>query len=181
MGLSLKKLIGRFYKTSEWKEIEYFDEKWKKRISQMSKYIKPGDSVVDYGCGQMWLKDFLDPTCAYYGVDYCDRGDGTIICDFNKMQFPAQGATAAFVSGCIEYVENPGWFISNIVTHHSKCVISYCCTDNFPDMRHRNSLGWKNHLTKAELISLFENNGMHLSANEATETKNEIFFFIKVD
>ena len=131
MGLSVRKLIGWFYKTNEWKKIEYFDESWKKRIFQMSKYITPSDSIVDYGCGKMWLKEYLQTSNIYSGVDYQKRDEETIVCDFNKKEFPNKNSTVAFVSGCLEYVEDPKWFLNNIASYHNKCIISYCCMDNF--------------------------------------------------
>jgi hypothetical protein len=179
MVLSVKKWIGRFYKSKEWKEMEYFDERWKKRIQQMSRYLTPTDSIVDYGCGKMWLKDLITASNKYYGVDYQKRDEATIVCDFNKNEFPNIKASVSFVSGCLEYVENPLWFIKQIARHHERCIISYCCTDNFDNSLERKKLGWKNSLSKKEIINLFENEGLHLKANEITPTLNQIFHFEK--
>jgi hypothetical protein len=179
MVSSVKKWIGRFYKTKEWREIEYFDESWKKRIHQMSKYITPTDSIVDYGCGKMWLKEFIAPSNAYYGVDYQKREEGTIVCDFNKKEFPGIRTSVSFISGCLEYIDKPSWFIKNIALYHEKCIISYCCNDNFNNIVERKQLGWKNNLSKKDLIALFEKEGLYLKSNEATPTVNQIFYFEK--
>lgn len=179
MGLFIRKLIGKFYKGNEWKDLEYFDEKWKNRIHQMSEFISSTDSVVDYGCGKMWLRDYLSPQNMYYGVDYQSRGAGTIVCDFNSKQFPNIKSDIAFISGCLEYIDDPKWFLENISNYHEKCVISYCCLDNFGDFVSRKKLGWKNNFSKFELISLFESYRMTLKKNEITQTKNDIFYFEK--
>lgn len=179
MGLSVKKLIGLFYKSKEWKSIEYFDDSWKKRIFQMSRYIRTEDSIVDYGCGKMWLKEYLSKSNTYIGVDYQKRDDATIVCDFNKKEFPNLNSTVAFVSGCLEYVEDPKWFLNKIAEHHEKCIISYCCTDQFEDYKQRKDLGWKNHLSKRELINLFGALKMLLKESDETLTRNQLFYFEK--
>ncbi|MBK9568932.1 MAG: hypothetical protein IPO53_02690 [Chitinophagaceae bacterium] len=64
MALFQKSLPGRifnklnlfFKKEKKWQDIEYFDDKWKERIEQMARFIKNGSSVIDLGCGPMWLK-----------------------------------------------------------------------------------------------------------------------------
>ncbi len=88
MGLKLiKKIINRVRKTLRlkpvWQQIEYFNPDWKGRIGKMASHIAPGESVVDLGCGQMWLKEFLSASSRYTGVDYTQRGADTIVADFN--------------------------------------------------------------------------------------------------
>ena len=67
MALFKKSLPGRifnklnlfFKKEKKWQDIEYFDDKWKERIEQMARFIKNGSTVIDFGCGPMWLKEYL--------------------------------------------------------------------------------------------------------------------------
>jgi len=179
MGLLIRKLIGLFHKTNEWKEMEYFDEGWKSRISQMAKFIPQGASVVDYGCGKMWLKEYLSASSEYSGVDYQKRDESTIVCDFNAMEFPKISAQVAFVSGCLEYVEKPDWFVSLISEYHEQCVISYCSTYYFNDFKQRKNLGWKNHLSESELKELFKRHHMNLVSQDNTPTNNKLFNFMK--
>ena len=89
MKISVFPILRKFInKKINWKDIEYFDDKWKLRIDKMSKYIERNDSVMDLGCGKMWLKKHLHETNLYIPVDYKNRGEGTIICEFNKNEFP---------------------------------------------------------------------------------------------
>jgi len=143
----------------EWKDIEYFDDSWKERIRFMSKYIPHSKSVMDIGCGRMWLREMI-PTSIYIPVDYKKRDNNTIICDLNKYEFPNQTADVIFISGCLEYVKDYEWFITEISKHSQKCIVSYCAFDDECDIAVRKSRTWVNNLTKKELIKEFSKNGM---------------------
>ena len=167
-------LIGKGTRT--WINIEYFDPSWTKRIKEMSKYIQPGKSIIDLGCGKMWLKQYLKDN-KYFPVDYTDRGEGTIICDFNTGEFPEINADVAFISGALEYVEDPDWFISNVSKRCSECVISYCTIEDYPDVKFRNKQGWVNSYSNQEIIDLFAKFGFKLVAENTNIPKNRIFYF----
>lgn len=177
--ISLLTRVGiRFGKSLvHWKHIEHFDETWKLRIQKMSKYIHSGESVIDLGCGLMWLKEYLPRNCTYTGVDYTKRNPETVLCDFNKKNFPKQQADVAFVSGCLEYIDDPAWFAKQIASSANKCVVSYCTMEAIPSMKSRIQLCWKNHMTKNQLIQLFENQNFKLTNSEDGE--NSIFIFEK--
>lgn len=166
-------------KTNSWKSNEYFDPNWKLRIKDMSQYIDSGSVVIDFGCGEMWLKEFITENELYIPVDYVSRGEGTIICDFNKYEFPKIDANIAFVSGCLEYIHDVNWFIEKISKSNNKCILSYCTTDFFSNTEIRKELAWQNHLSKSDIIILFENNNFFLVEENLTKTNNQIFVFKK--
>ena len=105
----ITRLIGYFGRSRpvSWRNIEYFNKKWKVRIEKMSAFVDPNCSVVDLGCGRMWLREYLPKTVRYYPVDYEDRGAGCIVQDFNQYQYPDVDADTAFASGCQEHVNDP--------------------------------------------------------------------------
>ncbi len=144
----------------------------------MSEFIPAGSSVIDLGCGRMWLKQFLNGN-TYYGVDYTDRGEGTIICDFNQGEFPTEHADVAFVSGCLEYIENYKWFVNCIGQNSQSCVISYCTMERFSNKPVRRELAWVNDLTRADLIELFSGIGMKLVEEKVTKSDDSVFYFSK--
>ncbi len=163
----------------EWKEIEYFDEKWQERIKRLAEFVPPGSSVMDLGCGKMWVRNFL-VDCVYIPVDYASRGEETIVCDFNKGEFPDRNVDVAFVSGCLEYVENPRWFVDQIVNHADRCVISYCTTEAFPNPVMRSATGWKNSFDAAQIIAMFEEKSMRLIGRDfLPDSGNTLFCFVK--
>lgn len=143
----------------EWNNLEKFEEHFFNRMKVMAEYIPSGASVLDMGCGPMWLKRILSPDSIYYPVDYIARGKDTIVCDFNKHEFPDNHADIIFCSGVIEYVVDYKWFIKEIAAHGKKCIVSYNPVEYTPDQKMRESLNWVNSLSRAELISCFESAG----------------------
>lgn len=160
-----------------WAQIEYFNPEWKHRIQVMSQYVGKTDSVLDLGCGQMWLKEFLSSSNSYTGVDYQQRDSETIVCNFNNHEFPDVKADVFFISGCLEYVIDPGAFICRIAAGCKRCIISYCCLEEFPDIAKRREHAWVNDLSKDQLIELFARNGMDLAFEDKTVTNNCILIF----
>jgi hypothetical protein len=173
---AVKNYRGVVSEVPSWQEIEHFDEAWKQRIKQMSYFIPPGASVVDLGCGKMWLKEFI-PDSRYTGVDYLHRGDGCVVVDFNLSQFPVIDADVAFVSGALEYIINPEWFIDEISKHFQMCILSYWCFDDIPDISRRRAVGWVNDLTIKEMCRLFNEKGFRLKFPVETWLEHSIFVF----
>ena len=176
---ALRRLLGIGTATKQarsWRDVERFPEAWSGRIQVMAEHVTPGSSVADMGCGPMRLRRYIRD-CAYIPVDYCDRGPGTVICDFNKDTFPALEVDCIFVSGCLEYVDLPEEFIKNISNSCRRCVISYCSVDYSADIESRAHAGWVNHLTEQELITLFRVRGMELVHRSIYGTENSIFVF----
>lgn len=172
-------ILKRFLSGAKrWADVERFDPAWRERIRLMASFLDDSDAVVvDLGCGPMWLRDFLLGGVRYVGVDYAARGPDTLICDFNKKQFPEIGRATFFVSGCMEYVEDPEWFIGMIAARSKKCVLSYCATEDFPDLVWRRKRGWVNALDAAAVERLFASRGMSCVQKVVTESRNTVFVF----
>ncbi len=145
----------------------------------MATYIDPKTRVLDLGCGKMWLSEVLPKDCIYVPVDYVKRSDKTLVFDFNKYEFPGIPVDVAFVSGCLEYVEDFGWFIGEISKYSQTCIVSYCLLEQFPDIRVRRELAWVNNLDKLQLINLFVESGFKIIKEDITQTNNSIFIFKK--
>ncbi len=162
----------------KWEKLEYFDESWKNRMKVMVKFIPDNVSVIDLGCGPMWLKQFLKIR-KYYPVDYKKRAEDTIVCDFNKHEFPGLKADFAFVGGCLEYIKDYQWFVKQIAANVNSCVISYCAVELVPDLATRHKYAWVNNLSRNNIIDLFEKNGMSLKGEDKYLNTNLIFMFSK--
>lgn len=172
----LQRFKQYFSRAPRWAEQERFDPKWRERIRLMAAFIDESDSVVvDLGCGPMWLRDFLPEGVDYLAVDYVWRGPGTIVCDFNRKQFPATAAATFFVSGCLEYVEAPNWFAQMIASRSTKCVLSYCTIEEFPDLTWRRKRGWVNHMEELAVERLFSEHGMLCVNRRITSSRNTVF------
>ena len=151
----------------------------------MASYI-PDDckSVLDVGCGKMWLKEFLKPSVKYYGLDYVARDDETIVCDLNKREFPDIKTDVCFCSGVIAYVneENLDWFCKKLRETSPILLISY----NTRDLGHyqnyfitlRKMRYFKNHMKRKEFINLLEKAGFKLETRQKWDSRTEIFKFV---
>ena len=165
------------YRSRNWKEIEYFDETWKKRIGRMAQLIdRHAKSVADLGCGRCWLKEVLPPGIKYIGVDYQPRECAdTLVCDFNAGQFPNIKADVVFCSGILEYLEDLPTFVQNICQITNQIIWSYCSTDYIADIRTRGYRGWKNHFSSLDVISMFLEQGPVLTDINLEIQGNPIF------
>ncbi|MCD7878792.1 MAG: Coenzyme F420 hydrogenase/dehydrogenase, beta subunit C-terminal domain, partial [Candidatus Gastranaerophilales bacterium] len=170
----------------DWKQREVKEnidyEIFRPRIQFMSKFLVSDDrSVADFGCGTMILKDFLDENVKYYPIDYVDRGEGTILCDFNKKEFPhsIKSLDCAFMSGFLQYIDSPQWLISKLSSICKKVIITYPTIDYFNDIEDRKSRAWRNHLTQEELISHFTKNNFMVSEIEHRDDFKQLLIVFK--
>lgn len=164
----------------QWEKIEYFDESWRNRISEMALLIDDEKTVLDLGCGMMWLRDYLPAGCSYVPCDYVARSAETVVCDFNKKEFPDRAVDLCFVSGCLEYVEDVEWFLGRISIACSTLILSYCTTGLVPDREGRKALGWKNHMSRDCLVAKVESTGFRLVKKGNDVDGNEIMKFVKI-
>ena len=88
---------------------------WKRRARNLAQLI-PSDvkSIMDIGCGESLVKEFLSQDIKYYGVDYQKRTDDTIVCDINKNRLPHINVDLYYMAGVIDYVENIPKFITQL-------------------------------------------------------------------
>lgn len=180
IGAWIKKYFAKSKKDFSWKEIEYFNEEWKNRIQVMAGLItKDEKSILDLGCGKMWLKEYLSPNITYFGCDYKDRGNETLICDFNKKQFPNQNVDVCFISGCLEYIDDVDWFLEQVSKASNSIIVSYCPTDYFPDISDRKTRAWVNHMNISQLVNKITKLGFYLEVQKNEISNNSIFRFIR--
>jgi hypothetical protein len=172
------------YVKSDWGDLEKtykMDEMtgWQIRIKLMYRLFScSSQSVMDLGAGAMTLKRYLPDDIRYIPVDYIKRYDETVVCDFNKQEFPNYSVDTIFVSGCLEYVENVEWFIEKIQNQCAKeVIISYRSLELTPDIQYRVSIGWVNFYTTTEIIEIFQKYGFLLSRSLIMRGKTVILKF----
>jgi len=142
-----------------WMEIEHFDLAWRDRIAVMARLIQDEVTILDLGCGPMWLKELLPEGKIYIGCDYVSRGEGTLVADFNQHQFPSVWADVCFVSGTLEYVRDVDWFLGETASSSPALLLSYCTTELRPGILRRRSYGWLNHMSRQTLLSKLAQRG----------------------
>lgn len=86
--------MDKNWKTNECSGAEIRWEKWNPRMKRIydlvSSELTDGRlrSVMDLGAGQMYLKTLLPQEVSYLPVDYVRRCLETVVCDFNRYEFP---------------------------------------------------------------------------------------------
>ncbi len=157
-----------------WEGIEYFGD-WKWRSKAMRKYISPDcRSILDLGCGEMHIKQFLNPNMKYYGCDYKKRDEDTIVCDLAMGEFPEINVDAIFIAGVLEYLYNWKDVLKKSSEQCRQIVMSYSTKESAPD---RDPI-WVTHISESEIIEHLAELGFALHGSEVFNT-SKIFNFIK--
>jgi hypothetical protein len=141
---------------TDYKRWSTLTEQWDKRNEFIAGIIDDGSVVIEFGAGNESLRKLLNK-CSYTPSDVVRRSPETVICDINTGAFPDLCYYDTIVlSGVLEYiyVENIKKFLEHVekFTNIKTIVCSY--EHGNTDMREFN--GWKNDMSKQELISMFE-------------------------
>lgn len=113
-------------------------------------------SVVDYGAGYKFMKDLLPSDTAYYPVDFIDRGDHTIICDFNKHEFPNIYSELSVCMGTLMYIEPAEELLDPICRHTERWILfSFITLEGMPDIEIRRKSGMCQDFTEPQIIGMF--------------------------
>lgn len=153
-----------------WEELE--DNKlanWElmsKRYEMISEWNWiPNDvkTVADYGAGHMFIKKYLSSFTEYYPIDYIDRGDNTILCDFNEGCFPNIVTELSVCTGTLMCVKPAKELVSHICKHTLHTIIfSYVILEGFSDINIRRQSSMCNDFTSQEIIDMFSMNGFEI-------------------
>lgn len=160
-----------------WTQDEEFHPDWELRNKLIASYINIPGIVADFGCGKMTLEKYLKPNNSYLPIDVHRRDNRTIVFDVNRHSLPSINADIAVCSGFLEYVVDLRQFVHSIQNCRFKMfIMSYCTTNDFPDLRKRRSLNWVSHLSISDILYLFLSQ-FNLSAIDDFN-KNSIFVWI---
>ena len=128
---------------------------WDERTTILGEFIKPESQIVEFGAGNMALRDNLPAGCSYTPSDIYKRSDEVIVCDLNKpilIDF-SKYDTAVF-SGVLEYVYDIDKVFNQLKPFVKYVVLSYSCKD-ITDTN-RLERGWLSDYTRAELERIFK-------------------------
>ncbi len=118
-------------------------------------------TIMDLGCGMQALRNMLSRHQVYIPVDCIARSDDTIVCDFNKGEFPQQNGDVCLISGCLEYIHNWKCFLNAVARSCTQICLSYATAEL---TRNRNML-WVNSIPEIELIRFVVDCGFELADN----------------
>ena len=148
----------------------------KKRVYYLSEWIdKTIKSIADYGAGKMYMKECIDSDVSYFPIDYIRRTDETIVCDFNRGEFPKLQTDVALCLGIFEVLNSAETLMQHVCENTDKdIIVSYPTTDKFPDIEGRRTSAYLNDLTEAMILSTMDNHGFKL-LNQVEDPWNAIY------
>lgn len=119
-----------------------------------------GNSVVlDLGCVVPALRLMLPPDSVYIGSDVAKRYDGCLVTNYNAGEMPSHSQTTLVtVLGLLEHIEDVTGFLARIRKYNVPVLLTYHAVEDIPHID-RSAFGWKNSLTRQELISLVRTAG----------------------
>lgn len=167
---------------AHWKRTGAFYPVYDLRVQYMAGLISEDTkSVLDLGCGDMYLKKYLPETVNYFLCDYFKHDEDTIVCDLGNNQFPQICADTVFMSGILEHIEDTDFLIKSACTcAQIEIILSYCTLDYRPDLIERGMHGIKNNFSVYDIVNVFTENGMELDRTYYLEhPMQSIFRFVR--
>lgn len=126
----LQKIIDKIRKKNTWSEHFEYNPDMKLRYENMLDLLdKEFSSVLDLGCGCQYLLDILHERNSgggveYLGLDLHRHKESTVVCDFNKKEFPVNKQyDLVVVAGLLEYIYNKNWFLKNVMQRCNKYLL----------------------------------------------------------
>lgn len=173
---SIRKLTNRSdYR--RWSDSHSLSSNWDSRTLLISKFIPEDSTVLEFGAGNMYLRDQLPPNCTYIPSDLVPRHKHTFVCDLNKKNLPSLPRhDVAIFSGVLEYVNDVPRLINILARSNALIIASYAITDNAPNDRRRH--GWVNDYSHDSFVAIFVEAGYYLSDIKTWKTQ-EIYQFKK--
>lgn len=137
-------------------------ESYDERMEFMARFVRPNSSVLDMGAGSLALKKYLPAGCRYQSCDAVSREATTIVCNFNKNEFPpVKHYDYVYCSGLLEYINDLPHFMRQLRRYSDDFIVSYVATRSKSKkrIRKREGLDWVNHYNFIETVKIFLSNG----------------------
>ena len=120
-------------------------------------------SIADYGAGKLSLQQFLEPSAAYYPIDYVKRSEETIVCDFDHGRLPNLQTDVAVCTATLVFIEHAEKLLEHICTHTAqRIILSYVLLETFPDIEGRRASGYLSDLAEPEIHAILKKYGFYL-------------------
>ena len=138
-----------------WKKNTELHLNWNERTAIIAKMIPSQANIIEFGAGNMELKNLISNDQRYTASDICERYPGTLICDLNKeINLNLDPYDTAVFSGVLEYVYDVNKIFAALKRYDvNHVVLSYACSDI--SKAPRLERGWLSDFTRKELEKIF--------------------------
>jgi hypothetical protein len=149
-----------------WRDVGHTTGSWNPtRAKNIAAIIPNGVHVLDLGAGSLVLKKYLKSDVAYTPSDLHDRGEGCIVVNLDKYEFPQGRYDWITIIGVVEYLKDPRWVLARAAQAAPNVIVTYNTTEDAPDLELRTGTGWISHLSRKELFSTLRQAGfIHIRA-----------------
>lgn len=138
-----------------WKKNEQLFNDWDERTLILGSFILPNANVLEFGAGNMVLKNHLKNILSYTPSDLIKRHSDTLVCDLNAdFEIDFRNFDTVVFSGVLEYVYDIDKVFDKLFNNINQIVVSYCCSDI--ELAPRSKNGWLSDLKKNELEIIFK-------------------------
>ena len=140
-----------------WSQNEQLQSNWNERTAILGQHVPDHSKVIEFGAGNMFLKDFLNDTIHYTPSDVVQRFPETLVCDLNELSdapIDLKAYDVAIFSGVLEYVYDIEHVFETLAQRVHQINLSYCCSDIVKRSREKN--GWLSDYTYAQLTAVFK-------------------------
>ena len=152
-------------------------ENWNERTAILGDKISERASVIEFGAGNLALKNYLPKNCTYQASDLISRNDNILACDLNKdIEIDLSEYNTVVFSGVLEYVYDIEKIFQQFPETITTVILSYACSNISSAPRLK--LGWLSDYTKEELESIFKSNN-YLVEDYSEWRKQSIFHLSK--
>ncbi len=159
-----------------WVNSNELDESWDERTYMIASMIKPNSNVIEFGAGNMKIRNKLPENCNYQASDIISRFPGVIECDLNKkISIDLSKYDTAVFSGVLEYVYDVEAVFSQLSEDVENIILSYACRDisNAP----RLDRGWLSDYSRIELERIISKYNYKIL--EYNEWRNQSIYNLK--
>lgn len=134
---------------------------WDARNEMMSRLVRPGETVWDFGAGARTLREMIPADCTYVPIDCVASDPSVFVQDYNLgFALPPGRPDCLYMSGFLEYLDDPLGFLDALrrALPPTFAILSYAWEIADPVQRRRG--GWRNHL--GDLAATMAALGRHL-------------------
>jgi hypothetical protein len=116
----------QFLMGSYWREQPKLSRpRWRRRAEIAAPLFEPGWHVLDLGCGEMALRDYLPGSCAYTPADVNPASAEILKVDLDNGDLPDGRYDVVALLGVIEYLDRPKQALTSIHQLAPRLITSY--------------------------------------------------------
>jgi hypothetical protein len=163
--------------TVRWSDPGQLEVAWRARALFAADFIPAGTRVLDIGCGDMTLEQYLPFGCTYVPCDVVRRDDRTTLLDLNREAPPAallEGVDLVSMLGVWEYLYQPRVVLEAFAAAKKSILCSYCVTE-WTSHVDRRALGWVNDFSSHEFTGMARDCGYTVALQKRVDPLQSLF------